>query len=393
MATYVFKLPDIGEGIAEAEIVTWYVEVGDAVTEDQPLVEVMTDKATVEISAPVSGIILSRRGTVGMKAKVGDELVTFATAAAEAVPADPQPTRKATVENAMPTPDRPPGRRGLAAPAVRARAAALGINLDLVAGSGPEGRVLHQDLDGLAQKPQDPAAAAWITPPGGTAIPVIGLRRKIAERMQDANRRIPHFTYIDEVDVTRLEALRRTLNDAPQGPRLTPLAFMIRALVKAIALHPGVNTLFDDTAGVLYRYAAVHVGIATQTPRGLLVPVIRHAERLDLSQLAAEITRLSTAARAGKSLIEDLSGSTITVTSLGVLGGLAATPIINAPEVAIIGVNRIALRPVVVDGAIVIRKMMNLSSSFDHRIIDGFAAAAFIQTLKQLLETSDPADA
>ena len=265
--------------------------------------------------------------------------------------------------------------------------------MDLVAGSGPEGRVLHQDLDGLAQKPQDAAAPAWITPPGGTAIPVIGLRRKIAERMQDANRRIPHFTYIDEVDVTRLEALRRTLNDAPQGPRLTPLAFMIRALVKAIALHPGVNTLFDDTAGVLYRYAAVHVGIATQTPRGLLVPVIRHAERLDLSQLAAEITRLSTAARAGKSLIEDLSGSTITVTSLGVLGGLAATPIINAPEVAIIGVNRIAERPVVVDGAIVIRKMMNLSSSFDHRIIDGFAAAAFIQTLKQLLETSDPADA
>ena len=392
MATYVFKLPDVGEGIAEAEIVAWHVKVGDSVAEDQPLVDVMTDKATVEISAPVAGKILSRKGELGQKARVGDELVTFATGAAmpEKFPVLSASVLAATAPSPQP---RPAARRqGLAAPAVRARAAALGIAIDTVEGTGPEGRIGHQDLDRLLQKHQSTE-----TPPavevqkGEEEIAVFGLRRKIAERMQDSKRRIPHFTYVEEVDVTALETLRKELNDSlgAERPRLTVLPFLIRALVRCVAAHPGVNAHFDDVGGVIHRHTAVHAGIATQTQRGLLVPVIHHAESLDLWQLASEIVRLSEAARAGKSRREDLSGSTITVTSLGALGGIAATPIINAPEVAIIGVNRIAERPVVLSGEVVIRKMMNLSSSFDHRVVDGFDAAAFINAVKETLEAPD----
>lgn len=389
MATYVFKLPDVGEGIAEAEIIHWHVKVGDSVKEDQPLVDVMTDKATVEIAAPVAGRVLSCKGEPGTKAAVGAALVTFETAAKSA-PAAMAPA-EARAEPAQPPPPRPAaGTKTLAAPAVRARAAALGLALETVEGTGPEGRIRHQDLDRLLWMRHGGAARPAVqVPKGGEEIAVFGLRRKIAERMQDAKRRIPHFTYVEEVDVTALEDLRRELNDSnsPPRPRLTVLPFLIRALVKSIAAHPGVNAHFDDAAGVIHRHAAVHAGIATQTPRGLLVPVVHHAENLDLWQLAAEIARLSEAARAGKSRREELSGSTITVTSLGALGGIAATPIINAPEAAIVGVNRIADRPMALDGRIVIRKMMNLSSSFDHRIVDGYDAAAFIQAVKQALET------
>ncbi len=393
MATYVFKLPDVGEGIAEAEIIQWHVKVGDSVKEDQPLVDVMTDKATVEIAAPVAGRIVSRRGERGNKAAVGAELVTFDTGAAtlETSTAQQAPTPMRTIIKPTGPPAPKPGgeRKVLAAPAVRARAAALGIALDTVEGSGPEGRIGHRDLDRLLQMRQGAAAPPDVeVQKGGEEIAVFGLRRKIAERMQDSNRRIPHFTYVEEIDVTALEELRQHLNESSGAgsPRLTVLPFLIRALIKSIAAHPGVNAHFDDAAGVIHRHAAVHAGIATQTPRGLLVPVVHHAERLDLWQLAGEIARLSEAARAGKSRREDLTGSTITVTSLGALGGIAATPIINAPEVAIIGVNRIAARPLVLEGQIVIRKMMNLSSSFDHRIVDGYDAAAFIQSVKQALE-------
>ena len=343
----------------------------------------------MEISAPVAGKILSCKGELGQKARVGDELVTFATGAASPETSTVLLTPVRAAAAPPPQPKSSAGGKVLAAPAVRARAAALGITLETVQGAGPDGRIRHEDLDRLLRGRQ----GAEIPPAvdiakGGEEIPVFGLRRKIAERMQEANRRIPHFTYVEEVDVTALETIRKELNESPgpQRPHLTVLPFLIKALVKGIAAHPRVNAHFDDVGGIIHRHDAVHVGIATQTPRGLLVPVIRHAEVLDLWQLAAEIARLSEGARSGKSRSQDLSGSTITVTSLGALGGIAATPIINPPEVAIVGVNRIAERPVVLEGEIVIRKMMNLSSSFDHRIVDGFDAAAFIKSVKQALE-------
>ncbi|MBC8038678.1 MAG: 2-oxo acid dehydrogenase subunit E2, partial [Rhizobiales bacterium] len=282
------------------------------------------------------------------------------------------------------------GTKGLASPAVRARAATLGIDLAAIAGSGPGSIIQHGDLDQILQAkagpaPVKPAIAA--KEDGVEDIKIFGLRRRIAERMLESTRRIPHFAYVEEVDVTELEALRGKLNAAggTRG-RLTMLPFLIRALVKVIAKHPGVNAHFDDEEGVIRRFRSVHAGIATQTERGLLVPVIHNAQDFDLYELAAEIARLSEAARAGKSNREELSGSTITVTSLGALGGIAATPIINPPEVAIVGVNRMAERPMVRDGTVVIRKMMNLSSSFDHRIVDGYEAATFIKAVKDLLE-------
>ncbi|MEO6298807.1 MAG: dihydrolipoamide acetyltransferase family protein [Paracoccaceae bacterium] len=386
MTTHVFKLPDIGEGIAEVEILAWHVEVGDVIAEDAPLVDVQTDKAAVEISAPVGGIVLSRSGAVGSKVQVGAALATFDVATPE-VPTVAKAAAAPAAAVAKPATTPASGTSALAAPAVRARAAAMGIGLDSVAGSGLDGRVLHGDLDRLLHNPQ--SQPVLTLPPGGEAVPVVGLRRRIAERMQDAHARIPHFTYIEEVDVTALEVQRHQLNAAnPQRPHLTLLPFLILAVVKSIAAYPDVNALFDDKAGVMHRFAALHIGIATQTPRGLLVPVIRHAEALDLWQLAAEIARLTAAAQKAKSAVADLSGSTLTLTSLGALGGIAATPILNAPEVAVIGVNRITERPVVIDGAITIRKMMNLSSSFDHRIIDGHVAASFIQSVKKALETT-----
>jgi 2-oxoisovalerate dehydrogenase E2 component (dihydrolipoyl transacylase) len=387
MGRFVFKLPDVGEGTAEAEIVKWYVAVGDEVREDQSLVDIMTDKATVEIASPVSGRILSRNGEEGAKAAVGSELVVFETAGGEAVALSEVLKTAPVMASVKSARD-----KALASPAVRARAAALGIDLSAVAGTGPDGRIQHGDLDAILQSRQTMAPTPLrpvmrVKEEGVEDIKIFGLRRRIAERMQDSKRRIPHFAYVEEVDVTALEELRRELNTA-QGERgrVTLLPFLIRAIIKSLENHPGVNAHFDDEQGFIRRFKAVHAGIATQTERGLLVPVIHHAERKDLWQLAAEITRLSAAARSGKASREELTGSTITVTSLGALGGIAATPIINPPEVAIVGVNRMAERPMVRDGAVVIRKMMNLSSSFDHRIVDGYEAAAFINTVKDCLE-------
>ncbi|MFL5260348.1 MAG: dihydrolipoamide acetyltransferase family protein [Hyphomicrobiales bacterium] len=393
MGNFVFKLPDVGEGVAEAEIVAWHVKVGDTVKEDDPLIDVMTDKATVEIGAPVAGKIVSRKGEAGDKAAVGNELVVIATGEAET----PQPkTLPETVPVPSPPKEPPRARESgerkrapLAAPAVRARARTLGIDLADLEGSGPDGRITHDDLDRLLLQSRSRVEARPSRAPTKDdveEIRVIGLRRQIAETMLDAKRRIPHFTYVEEVDVTALEAVREDLNEA-RADRLTVLPFIIRALVKVIPDHPGINALFDDKEGVIRRSAAVHCGIATQTRRGLLVPVIRHAEARDVQELASEIARLSEETRSGKIGREELVGSTITVTSLGPLGGISATPIIKPPEVAIIGVNRIAERPVVRDGRIVVRKVMNLSSSFDHRVVDGFDAASFIQSLKALLET------
>jgi len=392
MGRFVFKLPDVGEGTAEAEIVKWHGKIGDEIGEEEPLVDIMTDKATVEIVSPVKGRIVSRKGEEGTKAAVGSELVVFEIEGGEAErperPPSLAPPRKgegdksgAWVEGGK------TGARGLASPAVKARAKALGIDLATVAASGTV--VQHGDLDKiLLSRQAAPSAGPAIgaAEEGAEDIKIFGLRRRIAERMLEAKRRIPHFAYVEEVDVTELESLRGKLNVTHGRGKLTILPFLIRALIKAIAAHPGVNAHFDDTQGVIRRFASVHVGIATQTERGLLVPVIHHAESKDIWKLATEIARLSEAARAGKSNREELSGSTITVTSLGALGGIAATPIINPPEVAIVGVNRMAERPMVRDGAVVIRKMMNLSSSFDHRIVDGYEAATFIKTVKDRLE-------
>lgn len=370
MGRYVFKLPDVGEGVAEAEIAQWHVAVGDRIEEDQPLVDVTTDKAIVEIPAPASGTVLSIHGAVGEKVAVGSELVVIETAAEPA-------TAHASA---------------LASPAVRQRARQLGIELPGVQGSGPDGRVTHADLDTLvAGARRAPRAVRAATELGKEAVEehrLTGIRRKIAERMQEAKRRIPHFSYIEEVDVTALEELRLHLNEEHAGkrPRLTPLPFLLRALVRALPAHPEINARFDDEKAVVHRHTAVHIGIATQTPHGLLVPVLRNASARDLWDCAAEMNRLAAAAREGKATREELSGSTITITSLGALGGVATTPVINYPEVAIVGVNRIAERPVVRGGQVVVRKMMNLSSSFDHRVVDGWNAAEFIQKVKRFLE-------
>jgi len=381
MARYVFRLPDVGEGIAEAEIVEWHAAIGERVEEEQPLVDVMTDKATVELTAPVSGVILERAGDEGSELAVGETLVVLETESEVEAPTDeaaPPPARKAPAPAA---PEPAAAAKPLASPATRARAKAAGVDLASVTGSGPDGRVLDADL-GAAPRATAPLARRE----GVTDVKVIGLRRRIAERMTDSYRRIPHFAYVEEVDVTELEALRAHLNATRGGPRLSLPPFLIRALVQTLPAFPQINATFDDEAGVVHRHAPVHMGVAVQTDDGLMVPVVRHAEARDLWDLSAEIARLAEAARAGKAAREDLSGSTITLTSLGALGGVATTPIINAPEVAIVGPNRIVERPVVRDGQVAVRKLMNISSSFDHRVVDGQDAAAFIQALKAMLE-------
>jgi 2-oxoisovalerate dehydrogenase E2 component (dihydrolipoyl transacylase) len=415
LGKYVFRLPDVGEGIAEAEIVAWHVKPGDQVQEDQPLVDVMTDKATVEITSPVSGAVVSIEGDLGFTAAIGSTLVVLevegagnataspgpVVAAAEPAPTpvEPELVKAAPREQPVPRAAEPavavqvspriPGLRPLASPAVRQRALDLGVRLELVKGTGPAGRITRKDLEGF----KEPAVGA----PGRTGfaerdsietIKVIGLRRRIAEKMSEAKRYIPHFSYIEEIDVTELEALRAQLNALHKDrDRLTVLPFLARALIVALEDFPQINATFDDTAGVVSRLGAVHLGVATQTPGGLVVPVVRHAEALDLWRTGAEILRLANAARAGKAKSEELTGSTITITSLGALGGLATTPVINRPEVAIVGPNKIIERPMVIGGAIVVRKMMNLSSSFDHRVVDGWDAAEFVQRLRRLLET------
>jgi 2-oxoisovalerate dehydrogenase E2 component (dihydrolipoyl transacylase) len=433
MGRYVFKLPDVGEGIAESEIAEWRVKVGEMVSEDQPLVDMLTDKASVEISSPVSGKVLQLCGNAGDMAAVGgplvilevegagtpgaDEISATAPAAAPApapapktapapAPAPaveaaatpvakpaPAPAPTASSNPAAPTGlPRPAGEKPLASPAVRRRAQDLGIQLQYVAGSGPAGQIRHEDLDAFIARGTSPAAAPVAAGRGKRegveAIKVIGVRRKIAEAMQRAKQRIPHFAYVEEIDVTELESLRKHLNEShgKERGKLTLLPFLVRALANAVVRFPQVNVTFDDEAGIAYRHAALHVGIATQTPNGLMVPVVRHAEALDMWQTGAEIRRLANAAREGKAKREELNGSTMTITSLGALGGIVTTPVINAPEVAIIGVNKMIERPMVRSGQVVIRSMMNLSSCFDHRMVDGYDAAEFIQLVRAQLE-------
>jgi 2-oxoisovalerate dehydrogenase E2 component (dihydrolipoyl transacylase) len=443
MGRYIFKLPDVGEGTAEAEIVAWHVGVGDTVEEDQNLVDVMTDKATVEMTSPVSGKVVSVHGEPGTMAAVGSPLVELevegagnvkggAGAPAEAgnqksevrradvVPGQVRNQkseikkekpdlrvlasdfRVPTSENpsslpqrgrgSAPATTRKPGEKPIASPAVRERAHELGIELQYVAGSGSAGRITHQDLDNYVASGGRGAAHArsngYAQRDGIEEIKVIGLRRRIAEKMQDSKRHIPHFAYVDEIDMTELESLRAHLNATKRAeqPKLNVLPFLMRALVKTLPEYPQINARFDDEAGVVHRYAAVHIGIATQTANGLIVPVVFHAEARDIWDSAAEVARVAALARENKASKDDLTGSTITITSLGTLGGLVTTPVINRPEVAIVGPNAIVEKPVVRNGRIVVRKIMNLSSSFDHRVVDGYDAAEFIQRIKALLE-------
>jgi 2-oxoisovalerate dehydrogenase E2 component (dihydrolipoyl transacylase) len=403
MSRYVFKMPDLGEGTVTAEVVDWKVKVGDVVKEDQIIAEVMTDKAAVEIPAPVSGRVLSLTGQPGDMVAVGAELIAFetgdgATASASAAPTAPGKTAAAPGPAPARATETPPAEerdfgattRVMASPATRRKAQDAGVDLAKVSGSGPGGRISAQDLEAVIEGKAGTAArpAARAARQGSEEIKIIGVRRVIAERMSAAKRNIPHFAYVEEVDVTELEALRQYLNSrqAKGAPSLTYLPFLVAALVRVLENFPQCNALHDAGRNVIVRHHAVHVGIATQTPDGLKVPVVKNAEAKGLAELAAEIRRVSEAARSNKATRDELIGSTITVTSLGRLGGIASTPVINAPEVAIVGVNKAVDRPVVVDGAIAIRRIMNLSSSFDHRFVDGFDAAAMIQALKERLE-------
>ncbi|RIJ64909.1 pyruvate dehydrogenase [Brevundimonas sp. LPMIX5] len=416
-ANHVFKLPDVGEGTAEAELVGWHVKVGDAVQEDQILAEVMTDKATVELTSPVSGVVVALHGEAGQQIAVGGPLVSFkvegkgnvaeapvaaaapAAKAAPAVPptaaAAPKPVVKADAKPVPALTGRQPGERPLASPAVRNRARDLGIDLVFVPGNGPAGRIEHADLDAFVARGGTfaPATAAggslYAKAEGTNEVRIIGLRRKIAEKMAESVRRIPHITYVEDIDMTAVEELRAHLNAQNKGTgkaKLNVLPFIARAIVVALKDQPNINATYDDEAGVLTQHNAVHLGIAAQTPNGLMVPVVRHAEARDAYDTAEEIARVSGAAKDGSAKREELSGSTITITSLGTLGGVVHTPIINHPEVAIVGPNKIEERVVVRNGQMVVRKMMNLSSSFDHRIVDGHDAAVFVQKIKTLLE-------
>ncbi|MBC3832040.1 2-oxo acid dehydrogenase subunit E2 [Undibacterium amnicola] len=430
MGIHVIKMPDIGEGIAEVELVAWNVKVGDMITEDQVMADVMTDKATIEIPSPVHGKVLALGGAAGQVMAVGSELIRIevegagnmdanaastAPAPAKAEPvavaaapapvvekpaAQTAPPAKAPVAatatsaaktSSVPSAARANGEKPIASPAVRRRAWDLGVELQFVPGTGAAGRITQDDLDAYVARGSTPIAS------GGnsyrelheeTAIPVIGLRRKIAQKMQDAKRRIPHFSYVEEVDVTELEALRTQLNQkwGKERGKLSLLPLLMRAVVLAVRDYPQINARYDDEAGVVTQFAAVHLGIAAQTPAGLMVPVVRHAEARDLWSNANEMGRLAEAARIGKATREELSGSTITISSLGALGGIVSTPVINSPEVAIIGVNKMVERPMIRNGQIVARKMMNLSSSFDHRVVDGMDAAQFIQAIRGYLE-------
>ena len=406
MSIHVIKMPDLGEGIAEVELVAWHVKPGDRVAEDQALADVMTDKATVEIPSPVVGQVLALGGEVGQVLAVGAELIRIevegAGVAGEVpVTASKMPQSTAAEVPAMPPvpppaphaapPTRPSGDKPIASPAVRRRAWELGIDLQQVVATGAGGRIMQADLDAhvATHGTGTPAVAGLAQRHDEERVPVIGLRRRIAQKMQESKRRIPHFTYVEEVDVTELEALRARLNAkwGAQRGHLTLLPLLVRAVVLAVREFPQINARFDDEAGVVTRHGAVHLGIATQTEGGLMVPVLRHAEAKDLWASAAEVARLAQAARAGKATRDELTGSTLTITSLGALGGIVSTPVINHPEVAIVGINRIVERPVMRDGAVVARQMMNLSSSFDHRVVDGVDAAQFVQALRAYLET------
>ena len=433
MGIYVIRVPDIGEGIAEVELVAWHVALGESVKEDQPVADVMTDKASVEIPCHVHGKVIALGAAVGQMISVGAELIRLevegegnlkedaapaqATAPATQIAAAPaekskqsdtkaseniaisavQAPKQASSPVARPAARAPvaqarkEGERPLAAPSVRRRALDMGVDLRLVHGSGPAGQISHADLEAFAagQGPVLGGNPQYVERHGEEAIPVIGLRRKIAQKMQEAKRRIPHFSYVEEVDVTELEQLRQQLNKIHGATRgkLTLLPFLARAMVLALRDFPQINARFDDDAGVVTRHEGVHLGIAAQTDGGLMVPVLRHAESLDLWACAAGIARVAEGAKSGKLGRDELSGSTITLTSLGALGGIVSTPVINHPEVAIVGVNRMVERPMLRNGQVVARQLMNLSSSFDHRVVDGMDAAQFIQAIRQLLET------
>jgi len=423
------KMPDVGEGVAEAEIVEWHVKVGDVVREDQVVAAVMTDKATVEIPTHVAGTVVALGGGVGDVLPVGAELLRIEAPGLPDSPAAAAPSqaraeaerpklgvksaelaRAPAAERAAPEPPpsppaappraasaapvraapRPPGEKPLASPAVRLRAREAGVDLRFVRGTGPAGRITHEDIEAyIARPPEAPAKGVGKEPNLAVEIvKVVGLRRRIAQNMADSSRRVAHFSYVEEVDVTAVEELRAELNEraTAEQPKLTMLPFLMLAVVKAVADHPQVNAHYDDDNDVIQRFGAVHLGIATQTPIGLMVPVVRHAETLGLFECAREMRRVSEAARQGVAARDELSGSTITLTSLGALGGIVSTPVVNRPEVAIVGVNKIVVKPVWRDGAFVARKTMNLSSSFDHRVVDGYDAATFIQRVRALLE-------
>jgi len=411
------KLPDVGEGVAEAELVEWHVTQGQLVREDDILVAVMTDKATVEIPAPADGKVLALGGAIGDSLAVGAELIRLevegegnAVAAAKAEPkptaaelaaakpaAEPGP-KPAAPKEPLPPPGRTAraggapraeGQRPLAAPTVRKRARDAGVDLRQVPGTGPAGRITQADLDAyFRQGPGAPSRAGRAADTSVRDIKVVGLRRRIAAKMALSKRTIPHYSIVEEVDVSALEDLRASMNAGKREdrPRLTILPFLMRALVKAAARHPEVNALYDDEAEVIHQHGGLHIGIATQTDAGLMVPVIHHAEALDIWECAAELSRVSEAARNGQANRDELTGSTVTITSLGPLGAIATTPVINHPEVAIVGVNKIAVRPVWDGAAFQPRKIMNISCSFDHRVVDGWNAAQFVNTLKRLLE-------
>ena len=412
MSEYVFKLPDLGEGTVESEIGEWFIKVGDSVHEEDLVGTMMTDKAAVELSSPVSGTVVRLAGEPGDVVAVGAPLVVFETEAAEE-PVEKQPVETgpedasadapAPIETAPVSPpaDATPGpetpetgdaaenTRVITSPAIRRRAKETGIDLGLVPGSGPGGRILRQDFDLYLKARATGTALATGTSPSTRVreIKIIGVRRMIAERMSAAKREIPHFAYVEEIDITELESLRQHLNQARDAAaRLTLLPFLGLALVKALREFPQCNVTHDKSRNLLLQHDAVHLGVATQTADGLKVPVVTHAETRSLDDLAAEMRRVSDAARDNRARKKDLSGSTITITSLGKLGGIASTPVINSPEVAIIGVNRAVQRPVVLNGQVTVRLMMNLSSSFDHRFVDGYDAAAMIQRIKEMLE-------
>ncbi|TDH35945.1 2-oxo acid dehydrogenase subunit E2 [Pseudohoeflea suaedae] len=433
MARVTIKLPDVGEGIAEAELTEWAVKIGDEIQEDDVLGTVMTDKAAVEVPSSVSGKVVWLAGEPGDTLAIGSKFVEIETSAETAAAAEermagdesdgapdesvekpagredrvekpepekaekPEPARAEARPEKSTTPATPrttplaTGERPLASPAIRQRARDAGIDLRLVAGSGPAGRITHDDLDAWIAQPQTAGfgSGRLVVPRADEDVKVIGMRKRIAEKMSISASRIPHITIVEEVDVTDLEALREKLNGqhAKERGKLTVLPFLIRAICKAVAEQPGLNATFDDEAGVIHQSGSVHVGIATQTPNGLTVPVVRHAEAMSLWDAATEVARLADAARSGKARREELSGSTISITSLGALGAIATTPIINHPEVAIVGVNKMAMRPVWDGSEFVPRKIMNLSSSFDHRVIDGWDAAVFVRKLKDLIET------
>ena len=421
MAKYDFKLPDIGEGVVEGEVVTWHVSVGDSVSEDDPIVDVMTDKATVTIPSPTDGTVLSLNGEVGDMIAVGSVLIEFDTdGTALESPSDaeepevveeekPEEEKKPSakierkVEVKEPEISKPIERSApeipvsssktvLASPAVRRRARESGIDLSSLNGSGPAGRIRHADIDAFVAG----GGAVMGAPPvaystkrsGISEVKIVGLRRKISEQMVKSAFSIPHFSYFEEVDVTELEALRQALN-ASRGedqPKLTYLPFIMLALAKIMPEHPECNGHFYDEEGVVHRHEAVNLGIATQTDRGLYVPVVKNVEAMDVWQAASDLIRVSGAARTGTASLDDLTGSTFTITSLGREGGLGATPIINHPEMAILGVHKAREMPVVRSGNIVVRTIMNLSSSFDHRVIDGADGASLVQHLKRMLE-------